>query len=128
MQGDRISSSSIFRTALIDGRCPGSASVHIAAMSRMASTASTSTSPHLSSMMSSSRCSPVRVFSCKNGVGRILGAQMAFWSLPTTTSKQQSRSSTYPANNVQSLLDEACIGWPLSSHQLQQKHSKAIHI
>jgi hypothetical protein len=35
---------------------------------------------------------------------------------------------TYPANNVESLVEEARVGRPLSSNQLQQKHSKAIHV
>jgi hypothetical protein len=34
----------------------------------------------------------------------------------------------YPANDVESLVEKARVGRPLSGHQLQQKHSKAIHV
>lgn len=110
------------------GRSSGSASVHIVAMSRIASTASASTLLQFSSTISSRWWPSPSVFSCKctykvshhqDFHGR---CDDDWWK------NKEIRVFDHPANNVQSSSNEGWICRPFPCHQLQQEHTEGVYI
>ena len=136
------SCSSSWSTWLIVGRSSGFASVHVTAISRIASTVSISASVHLLSTTSSNRFSLNRVFICTCSsktqklyleYSETMGNHYFSTELKQIIILRNNIIAkkvwgAYPANNIQAPLYKSWISWPFSSYKLQQENSKAVDI